>query len=112
MAPEDRAERPAWERRWIWTASQASPLTEPLRPAVVRTLAAEMRVAPKSASGMISQLSSAEEPEQADGASTIHSAEVVSTALAGSVLVKPRPVVRFESRRRTRWTVTTTLAAT
>src|SRR3954465_8100210 len=112
-SPEERRPKraPPERRMWIWTAAPRSVLMEPERPAVVRTLASLMRVAPKSARGMIWQPASADVPWQADGASMIHSAELGSMALANRVLVKALPVVRLESRRRARWPVTTTLAA-
>ncbi len=56
-----------------------------MRPRVVVAAAPEKRTAPKSASGSAWQLL---EVVQSDGASAIHSADIVSTALAATVRPK------------------------
>jgi hypothetical protein len=85
----------------------------PVWPVVDVALALENDVVPKFDSSVcMHRAAAAEVPTQIDGASTIHSADVMSTAEALTVLEDEVPRVVLERRSRTRLPCTVTRAET
>ena len=96
---EAQASRPAWESV-IATADHAGSEMVPVWPVALVALTLPKLVVPKSASG------SARQPPlspHADGASTIHSAELTSTCATSSCLENDVPRVRSAMKSFTEW---------
>src|SRR5881275_3543216 len=94
-------------RSLILVSCQRGSLSDPVCPRAVVALDEVNVLEPKLASGRVWQ----ELPWHSDGASTIHSAEVMSTAEMRSDLVKVQPRLRSRRTRVVVWPCTVALAA-